>query len=136
MTFNPADITAVSTTLTSINKKPSSLSTNQKSKDNTIENDFFDYTTLDYSSELFDLDSLPLLLPDESYSVVFSITKIIGGSNKCVGLPVFKWCTYMGEHGIVRGADVVIASNTSSQDSRQVSGGNYIKHNTADVIVN
>ena len=82
-----------------------------------------DLTVLD-SLDHFNLDSLPLLLPEESYAAVFHISKKIGTSIKVVGNPQIKWCTYMGEHGLVTGSDVVLTSSTmiSTSASQQQQG--------------
>ena len=63
--------------------------------------------------DYFNIDSLPLLLPDESYACVFSVSKEIGAPVRCAGSAEIKWCSYMGEHGIVQGADVIVSGLTS-----------------------
>lgn len=72
----------------------------------------------------FNLNSLPLLLPEESYATVFHVSKKIGTAVKIVGTPHIKWCTYMGEHGVVRGNEVVLTSCTmiSTYLNEQVQG--------------
>ena len=73
--------------------------------------------------DYFNVDSLPLLLPDESYACVFSVSKEIGAPVRCAGSPEIKWCSYMGEHGIVQGADVIVNASTSSQYNNASTGG-------------
>lgn len=71
--------------------------------------------------EFFNLTSLPLLLPEESYACTFSVSKCVGSSIRTIGVPEIKWCSYMGEHGIVTGNVVKLASNKSSQPHTQLS---------------
>jgi hypothetical protein len=59
----------------------------------------------------FDLNSLPLLLPEESHACTFSVTKEVGSLVRSFGIPEIKWCSYMGEHGIVKGNMVQLESN-------------------------
>ena len=75
--------------------------------------------TLDH----FNLNSFPLLLPEEYYAVVFSISKVPGSMVQSVGSPKVKWCSYMGEHGTVVGSEVFItgANTTFIQKSSQQS---------------
>ena len=62
----------------------------------------------------FNLNSFPLLLPEEFYAVVFSISKMAGSMVHSVGSPQIKWCSYMGEHGTVIGSDVSLTgANTT-----------------------
>jgi hypothetical protein len=65
--------------------------------------------------ENFDLNSLPLLLPEESYACTFSVSKNVGSSLRSIGVPEIKWCSYMGEHGIVKGNMVQLEYNIPSQ---------------------
>lgn len=53
----------------------------------------------------FNLDSLPMLLPDESYAYSFIVSKSLDQGNRVIGVPEIKWCSYMGEHGVIRGED-------------------------------
>ena len=85
------------------------------SKSNTNNPDPMDY---------FNVDSLPLLLPDESYACVFSVSKDIGAPVRCAGSPEIKWCSYMGEHGIVQGADVIVNAHSSQYNASPGGSGN------------
>ena len=70
------------------------------------------------SVDHFNLNSLPLLLPEESYATVFSVTKIVGSPVQAVGTPQIKWRSYMGEHGVVVGSEVsLVSANSSSTQS-------------------
>ena len=71
----------------------------------------------------FNLNSFPLLLPEEYYAVVFSISKVAGSMVQSVGSPVIKWCSYMGEHGTVIGSEVFLsgANTTFIQKNTQLS---------------
>ena len=62
-------------------------------------------------SDHLNLNSLPLLLPEESYAAVFSVSKIMGEPIRIIGSPQMKWCSYMGEHGLVTGNEVVLTSS-------------------------
>ena len=89
-----------------------------------------DLTVFD-SLDHFNLDSLPLLLPEESYAAVFHVSKEIGTCIKVVGNPEIKWCTYMGEHGLVTGSEVVLTSSTmistnASQQQQEIEDMIYI----------
>jgi hypothetical protein len=68
-----------------------------------------------YPMENIDLNSLPLLLPEESYACTFSVSKNVGSSLRSIGVPEIKWCSYMGEHGIVKGNMVQLEYNIPSQ---------------------
>ena len=50
---------------------------------------------------------MPSLLPEESYSYAFSMDKSYGQIYHSIGIPEIKWCSCMGEHGYVRGEEVV-----------------------------
>lgn len=67
----------------------------------------------------FNLNSFPLLLPEESYATVFSVSKTVGVPLRLVGSPVMKWCSYMGEHGLVTGGEVVLTSNGQTNQTNQ-----------------
>jgi hypothetical protein len=71
----------------------------------------------------FNLNSFPLLLPEEYYAVVFSISKVAGSMVQSVGSPQIKWCSYMGEHGTVIGGEVLLtgANTTYIQKNTQQS---------------
>lgn len=71
------------------------------------------------SLDHFNLNSLPLLLPEESYASVFSVTKIVGSPVQAVGSPQIKWRSYMGEHGVVVGSEVNLVSANSSSAAHQ-----------------
>jgi hypothetical protein len=62
----------------------------------------------------FNIDSLPMLLPDETYSCVFTVAKVIGAPVRCAGSPQIKWCSYMGEHAMVYGADAIAPPSTET----------------------
>jgi hypothetical protein len=66
------------------------------------------------SADHFNLNSLPLLLPEESYAAVFSLSKIVGSPVQAVGSPQILWRSYMGEHGVVVGSEVNLSSGNSS----------------------
>jgi hypothetical protein len=65
---------------------------------------------------LFNMDSLPLLQPNESYAYALTVSKSSGSSppasltmassGRSVGIPEFHWYMDMGEHGVVRGEEV------------------------------
>lgn len=71
----------------------------------------------------FNLDSLPLLMPNESYAFAVATTK---PPTRLVGNPEILWCSPMGEHGTMRGDDVSMAtlahssSGSSLVDNRGV----------------
>ena len=71
------------------------------------------------SVDHFNLNSLPLLLPEESYAAVFSVTKTVGSPVLAIGSPQIKWLSYMGEHGVVIGSEahLLSANYTSTQSS-------------------
>jgi len=62
---------------------------------------------LPYSLRLIDPEKMPSLLPDESYAYAFSMDKSYGQVYSTVGIPEVKWCSCMGEHGYVRGEEIV-----------------------------
>jgi hypothetical protein len=70
--------------------------------------------TSNESMDYINLNSLPLLLPEESYAAVFSLTKTIGSPVQAVGSPQILWRSYMGEHGVVVGSEVNLLSSNSS----------------------
>jgi hypothetical protein len=90
-----------------------------------------DISKTQLDADHFNLNSLPLLLPEESYAVVFSISKVSGLSNQSLGCARIKWCSYMGEHGVVAGNDVTLSSpsptsNQSQSQSNPMPGGNDV----------
>lgn len=89
------------------------------------------------SVDHFNLNSLPLLLPEESYASVFSVTKIVGSPVQAVGSPQIKWRSYMGEHGVVVGSEVnLVSSNSSSAAHQQQQDSVYIDctHSPSTVV--
>lgn len=88
-----------------------------------------DMSKTQLDADHFNLNSLPLLLPEESYAVVFSISKVSGLSNQSLGCARIKWCSYMGEHGVVAGNDVMLSSSSLPSNQSQnipVPGGNDV----------
>jgi hypothetical protein len=90
-----------------------------------------DISKTQLDADHFNLNSLPLLLPEESYAVVFSISKVSGLSNQSLGCARIKWCSYMGEHGVVAGNDVTLSSpspppNQSQSQNTPIPGGNDV----------
>ena len=72
-------------------------------------------------SPLFNVDSLPLLLPNESYAYALTITRSNNSetalpptantptaSSRCLGTPSVLWRLQMGEHGTAHGEDVFL----------------------------
>lgn len=88
-----------------------------------------DMSKTQLDADHFNLNSLPLLLPEESYAVVFSISKVSGLSNQSLGFARIKWCSYMGEHGVVAGNDVMLSSSSFPSNQSQntpMPGGNDV----------
>lgn len=90
-----------------------------------------DISKTQLDADHFNLNSLPLLLPEESYAVVFSISKVSVLSNQSLGCARVKWCSYMGEHGVVAGNDVMLSSpppppNQSQSQNTTMPGGNDV----------
>lgn len=77
--------------------------------------------------ENFDLNSLPLLLPEESYACTFSVSKNVGTSLGSIGVPEIKWCSYMGEHGIVKGNMVQLEYSIPSQPNIMIATDGQIQ---------
>lgn len=78
-----------------------------------------DMSKIHLDADHFNLNSLPLLLPEESYAVVFSIPKVTGSSSQSLGCARIKWCSYMGEHGVVVGNDVILSTAYISTNQTQ-----------------
>ena len=75
----------------------------------------------------FNIDSLPLLLPEESYAFSFLISRPEGWRTRHtpatlrsepLGHPAVTWCSYMGEHGVVHGEATLITPSAESRPGR------------------
>lgn len=75
----------------------------------------------------FNIDSLPLLLPEESYAFSFLVSRPEGWRTRHtpatlrsepLGHPAVTWCSYMGEHGVVRGEATLITPAAESRPTR------------------
>ena len=71
-----------------------------------------------------DSTAMPLLWPDESYAFSFAVSKPIGKVVKYAGFAEVKWCSYMGEHGVLRSEDALVLedSTVSSSTSSSFTG--------------
>lgn len=58
----------------------------------------------------FNLDSLPLLMPNESYAFAVTTTRLPHQTARQVGTPEVHWCLHMGEHGVATGDEVSLGS--------------------------
>lgn len=87
------------------------------------------------------LDSLPLLQPEESYAYSFIVTRPenwrleqhpVSVAQTSLGYPLITWCSYMGEHATVQGSDTfltppdnralsVVGSETRQRNASQTS---------------
>jgi hypothetical protein len=65
----------------------------------------------------FNLDSLAMLQPEESYAYSFIINAPSGYNGRLVGAAEMKWNTFMGEHGIMKGDDVLSGSSTNNNNN-------------------
>lgn len=62
----------------------------------------------------FNLDSLAMLQPEECYAYSFIVTKPSDYNGRLIGAPEMKWNTFMGEHGIMKGDDVLSGVSTTN----------------------
>jgi hypothetical protein len=79
----------------------------------------------------FNIDSLPLLLPNDSYAYALTTScplqqassqKASHPANKrVIGNPEVYWTLHMGEHGVIRGDDVILSSLDALNSDRSPS---------------
>jgi hypothetical protein len=78
-----------------------------------------------------DSTAMPLLWPDESYAFSFAVSKPIGKVVKYAGFAEVKWCSYMGEHGVLRSEDALVLEDSTVSSSASSSFGG----STVDSVV-